>query len=84
MLPTREEAMKLVQDGLSCNSGSWGKVAHCAEKLQVYDEKAYILGLLHDIGKFGVRHFGHVSDGYTYRRLLGCDEVAKIFNPFFQ
>lgn len=50
----------------------------------MYDEKAYILGLLHDIGKFGVRHFGHVSDGYTYRRLLGCDEVAKIFNPFFQ
>ena len=46
MLPTREEAMKLLQDGLSCNSGSWGKVAHCAEKLQVYDEKAYILGLL--------------------------------------
>ena len=25
-----------------------------------------------------------LQDGYTYRRLLGCDEVAKIFNPFFQ
>ncbi len=41
--------------------------------------KAYILGLLHDIGrKFGVRHLGHVSDGYTYMMALGYDEVAKI------
>lgn len=41
--------------------------------------KAYILGLLHDIGrKFGVRHLGHVSDGYTYMMSLGYDEVAKI------
>ena len=42
-------------------------------------EKAYILGLLHDIGrKFGVRHLGHVSDGYTYMKSLGYDEAAKI------
>lgn len=42
-------------------------------------EKAYILGLLHDIGrKFGVRHLGHVYDGYVYMKSLGYDEVAKI------
>lgn len=42
-------------------------------------EKAYILGLLHDIGrKFGVRHLGHVSDGYTYMKSLGYDEAAKV------
>lgn len=42
-------------------------------------EKAYVLGLLHDIGrKFGVRHLGHVSDGYTYMMCLGYDEAAKI------
>ena len=42
-------------------------------------DKAYILGLLHDIGrKFGVRHLGHVSDGYTYMMSLGYDEVAQI------
>lgn len=41
--------------------------------------EAYVLGLLHDIGrKFGVRHLGHVSDGYTYMMRLGYDEVAKI------
>ena len=42
-------------------------------------EKAYILGLLHDIGrKFGVRHLGHVSDGYSYMLSLGYDEAARI------
>lgn len=88
MLPTREEAMALVRDGLSCNPGAWGRhcltAAHCAEKIanacgDMDAEKAYILGLLHDIGrKFGVRHLGHVSDGYTYMKSLGYDEAAKI------
>ena len=42
-------------------------------------EKAYVLGLLHDIGrKFGVRHLGHVSDGYRFMMSLGYDEAAKI------
>lgn len=88
MLPTREEAMELIRDGLSCNSGPWGKhcftAAHCAERIaracpDLDGEKAYILGLLHDIGrKFGVRHLGHVSDGYTYMKSLGYDEAAKV------
>ena len=88
MLPTREEAMALVRDGLSCNPGAWGRhcltAAHCAEKIanacgDMDAEKAYILGLLHDIGrKFGVRHLGHVSDGYTYMKSLGYDEAANI------
>ena len=35
--------------------------------------------MLHDIGrKFGVRHLGHVSDGYTYMMSLGYDEAAQI------
>ena len=60
MLPTREEAMALVRDGLSCNPGAWGRhcltAAHCAEKIanacgDMDAEKAYILGLLHDIGR---------------------------------
>lgn len=88
MLPTREEAIALVRDGLACNPGPWGRhcltAAHCAEKIasacgDMDSEKAYILGLLHDIGrKFGTRHLGHVSDGYTYMKSLGYDEVAKI------
>ena len=84
MLPTREEAIELVCDGLSCNPGHWEKhcltAAHCAEKIasacgDMDSDKAFIPGLLHDIGrKFGVRHLGHVSDGYTYMKLLGYDE----------
>ena len=37
MLPTRDEAMALIRDGLSNNPGPWGKhsltAAHCAEKI---------------------------------------------------
>ena len=60
MLPTREEALKLIRDGLLFNPGPWGKhcltAAHCAEKIasacgDMDVEKAYILGLLHDIGR---------------------------------
>ena len=88
MLPTREKAEKLLLEAEECNPGPWGNhsrvAAHCAEKIAMEcndldADKAYILGLLHDIGrKFGVRHLGHVSDGYTYMMSLGYDEVAQI------
>lgn len=88
MLPTREEAEKLLKDAEQLNPGPWGDhsrtVAHCAEKIAAAcpgmdSEKAYIIGLLHDIGRYaGVRHLGHVSDGYQYMMSLGYDEAAKI------
>ena len=88
MLPTREEAERLLIDAERQNPGPWGNhsrtVAHCAEKIaaacpKLDSEKAYILGLLHDIGRYaGVRHLGHVSDGYSYMMSLGYDEAAKI------
>lgn len=88
MLPTRAEAEQLLREAEQCNPGPWGNhsrvVAHCAEKIagaygELDPEKAYILGLLHDIGrKFGVRHLGHVSAGYSYMMELGYDEAAKI------
>ena len=88
MMPTRAEAEKILEEAEQCNSGPWVNHSHitakCAEKIaelceDLDSEKAYILGLLHDIGrKFGVRHLGHVSDGYTYMMSLGYDEVAKI------
>ena len=88
MLPTRENAETLLKEAEQCNPGPWGNhsriAAHCAEKIgkecvELNSDKAYILGLLHDIGRrFGVRHLGHVSDGYSYMMSLGYDEVARV------
>lgn len=88
MIPTREKAEILLKEAEICNPGPWGNhsrvAAHCAEKIaaacgDLDTDKAHVLGLLHDIGrKFGVRHLGHVSDGYSYMMSLGYDEVAQI------
>ena len=84
----KEAAETLLREAELCNPGPWGNhsrvAAHCAERIALYckdldPDKAYILGLLHDIGrKFGVRHLGHVSDGYSYMMSLGYDEVARV------
>ena len=88
MLPSLQEARRLLKEAEACNLGPWGDhsriAAHCAraiaEKCPGMDgEKAYILGLLHDIGrKFGVSHLRHVSDGYSYMLSQGYDEAARI------
>lgn len=88
MIPTREKAEELLRDGEACNPGVWADhsrvVALCAERIaaacgDMDSEKAYVLGLLHDIGrKFGVKHMGHIYDGYHYMTELEYDEVARI------
>ena len=88
MLPTREEAVRLLTDAEKCNPGPWKKhseyVAICAERIaaacvDMDAEKAYVYGLLHDVGrKFGVKHMGHIYDGWKYMLELGYDEVARI------
>lgn len=88
MIPERAEARRLVAEAEECNPGPWGDhsrtAAECAEKIAAQctgmdPEKAYVLGLLHDIGrKFGTRHLGHVYDGWKYMLKLGYDEAAKI------
>lgn len=87
MYPTREQAEALLAEALPHNPGPWGNhsrtAAHCAERIAAAagldPDKAYVLGLLHDIGRrFGKRHLGHVSDGYSYMMSLGYDEVARV------
>lgn len=88
MIPSRKEAERLLIEAEQCNPGPWGNhsriAAHCAERIAeacqtLSPDKAYVFGLLHDIGrKFGVRHLGHVSDGYRYMMELGYDEAARI------
>ena len=85
--PSAAEAERILAEAEQCNPGPWGNhsrtAAHCAEKIALYagmcPEKAYVLGLLHDIGrKFGKRHLGHVSDGYSYMTDLGYPDAARI------
>ena len=87
MYPTRDEALSLLAEAEARNPGPWGNhsrtVAHCAERIAALSgmdpDKAYALGLLHDIGRrFGKRHLGHVSDGYTYMMQLGYPDAARI------
>ena len=87
MYPNRTEAERLLREAEGCNPGPWGDhsrvTAHCAEciarRCGLDAEKAYVLGLLHDIGRrFGTRHLGHVSDGYRYMLSLGWDEAARV------
>lgn len=85
--PDRETAHRLLAEAECCNPGPWGDhsrvAAMCAEKIAkavgLDPEKAYVLGLLHDIGrKFGVTHLAHVHDGYRYMMSLGYPEAARI------
>ena len=85
--PDRKEAHRLLEDALASNPGPWGKhseyVALCAQRIadavELNGEKAYVLGLLHDIGrKFGVYHMPHIYNGYHYMTELGYPDVARI------
>ena len=88
MLPSKEEAMRLLEEGYSRNPGPWKNhsivAAECAYKIAeqcagMDPNKAYILGLLHDIGRReGVTFIAHVIDGYRYLLGLGYDEAARI------
>lgn len=88
MLPDRVRAENILSEAEKCNPGPWGNhsrvAAECAEKIAALcngmdADKAYVLGLLHDIGrKFGVSHLAHVYDGYKYMLELGYDDAARI------
>lgn len=88
MFMNREEAERLLQDAEKCNPGPWGDhsrtAGYIAETIaaacgDMDSEKAYVMGLLHDIGrKFGITGLRHVTDGYRYMKELGYDDVARI------
>ena len=85
--PGREEAQRLLRAAEDCNPGPWGDhsrvAARCAERIAAAagldPEKAYVLGLLHDIGRrFGKGHLAHVYDGWRYMTELGYHTAARI------
>lgn len=89
MLPTVEEARRELDVAAQLNPGPWiehsinvGIAArNIAQRVPELDEsKAYIVGMLHDIGRrVGIVNIPrHVYEGYQYAMQKGWDEVARI------
>ena len=81
-------AIELLEDAWCGNPGAWKEhsyyVAEAARIIALHTKKmdsnkAYILGLIHDIGrKFGISHLKHAIDGYRYLSNLGYAYEAEI------
>lgn len=85
--PTRRQAEDMLEWGVSRNPGPWRQhsvnAARAAEtiaaKCGMDADRAYVLGLLHDIGRFeGVRGLHHAIAGYELMMRHGWDGVARI------
>ena len=87
-VPTREWAEKLLAESAVLNPGPWEMhsrhVALGAELIAARcsgldPERAYILGLLHDIGRrFGVTGMRHVLDGFQFLHLQENYAAARV------
>lgn len=89
MLPTTKQAEEELKIAGEMNPGPWVKhsenvgiaARNIAEKIPGMDpDKAYIVGLLHDIGRrVGIVDIPtHVYEGYKYCMARGWDEAARI------
>ncbi len=87
MLPDRKTAIAELELAGKMNPGPWTKhsynVAEAARLIAAASgldsEKAYVCGLLHDIGRrTGVAAVRHIIDGYDYAMSKGWDEVARV------
>ena len=87
-LPSMIEAERLLLEGEQLNPGPWvphsRNVAQAARLIATRHPRldadvAYILGLLHDIGRReGKSDIKHLIHGYTFLRNLGFDDAARI------
>lgn len=87
-LPTTFEAEKLLTKAEQLNPGAWighsKTTAFCAKAIAEKCDNlnagtAFILGLLHDIGRReGVTDMRHIIDGYQYMKSLGNNICARI------
>lgn len=84
---TAEYAEQLLQEAQKLNDGPWiphsqyvARLAeNIAQKVGMDSEKAYILGLLHDIGRRnGHMEARHAWEGYLFLSELGFKEGARI------
>ena len=86
-VPTIQKAEELLKEAERLNPGPWighsRTAAFCAraiaEKCGLDGDIAYVLGLLHDIGRReGVTDMRHIIDGFRFMTSLGCDDSARI------
>jgi hypothetical protein len=86
-IPTLEQAELLLQEAEKRNPGPWvmhsRNVALAAKCIATHSGldagAAYILGLLHDIGRReGVHKMRHTLDGFKFMQGLGFDDTARI------
>lgn len=84
---SRTDAMELLERAHAMNPGPWREhskgVARAAsviaERLGLDAERAYVMGLMHDIGRYeGVRGLHHVIAGYDLMTEMGQPECARI------
>ena len=87
-IPSLQQAQLLLAEAEQLNPGPW--IAHsvnvaraaqliAAQHPTLNAERAYILGLLHDIGRrAGKTGMRHVIDGYVYLNTLGFTAAARI------
>ena len=87
MYPTVDEALNELKLGFEINPTRWvdharytGEAArNIAAACNMDADKAYVLGLLHDIGRrVGFTGIRHIIDGYNYAMEKGWDDVARI------
>lgn len=88
MFPGREAALYELELAGQMNPGPWTKhsyyVADAARRIAAHcdgmdAEKAFVCGLLHDIGRrTGIAAARHIIDGYDYALSKGWDEVARV------
>jgi hypothetical protein len=86
--PSIQEAEKILELGAQQNPGAWVKhsryVAEAAQRIaaahpNLEPERAYVLGMLHDIGKrTGESGMRHVLTGFRYLKSLGFEGAARI------
>lgn len=83
----RKTAEELLAEAKSMNGGPWIEhsynVAHLAEKIAdkagMDSEQAYVIGLLHDIGRRnGNMQARHAIEGFQYLMSIGFEEGARI------
>ena len=92
-VPSVAQAHAILEDGLRLNPGPWGDhcrtaartaraIAAAAPGMALDPDVAYVLGLLHDIGRRqsapGVPDVRHVLDGHAHLTALGFDDAARI------